>query len=87
MDDMAFIPGMSPELLDDIAAYFGSKWVRMDEPPDTETKFVFIRYTDSHLTCEWAEHMSPYEAWAFCLEATDMVRAVLDGETADSDDE
>ncbi len=55
----------------------------MDEPPDTDTKFVFIRLTDEELHVEWAPCMSVLESWAFLMEATDMVRAVLDGETAD----
>ena len=52
---------------------------------DTETKFVFVRFDADQLTVEWGDAMSTYEAWAFLMEATDVVRAVLDGNNADDD--
>lgn len=58
----------------------------MDEDSE-EVKFVFVRYDGGSLTVDYSELCSPWEAWAFLLEATDMVRLLIDGEPAEADDE
>lgn len=59
----------------------------MDEDPTAEAKYVFVRFEDGELTVDYADACSAWEAWAFLLEATDMVRTQIDGNPEDDEDE
>ena len=57
----------------------------MEDDPTRDAKYVFIRWADDTLTVDYADCMSPHEAWAFLTEATDMVREQIDGVTEDAE--